>query len=129
MVRATQQTILVCDDDPMLPGLLRRYLESHGYHVRVAVDGDAAVEVALSWRPDLILVDLSLPRRDGYSVLVHLRGASETSSTPVLVVSAEPQEVHRPIAEALGARAYVEKPFQLPDVLEAVRAALLEGKR
>src|SRR5262249_17632573 len=94
------------------------------FKVLVAADGVEACSVAIAEKPDVALVDLLLPRRDGYSVLLHLRSRETTRRTPVLILSGEAADTHEPIARALGAQALLGKPAAPPSVLASVREIL-----
>jgi DNA-binding response OmpR family regulator len=120
--------ILIADDDPVTRSVLTQCLKNEGFAVVTATDGVEACSIAEADRVDVALVDLLLPRRDGYSVLLHLRSREKTRETPVLILSAEASEEHPGIARALGAQGYVTKPFDHPSVLASVRD-LLKGMR
>ncbi|GIW72285.1 MAG: hypothetical protein KatS3mg102_1827 [Planctomycetota bacterium] len=119
--------VLVCDDEASTRDILGTFLRRHGFEVLTAADGDEAVRQAAACRPDLVLLDLMLPRRDGFTVLAQLRGAEATRRIPVLLISAEPAAEHAATARTLGAAGYIAKPFDLPEVLSQVRAALATG--
>ncbi len=116
--------ILVAEDEPSLQNVLVTWLTRNGYEVVAASDGIEACEVAEEHRPDLAIVDLMLPRRDGYGVLLHLRSREATRKMPVIFLSAEPPERHEPVARALGAQGFLSKPFPLEELLVKVAGAL-----
>ncbi len=103
--------ILVADDDRAVCELVQRWLVHEGHEVTVAFDGLEACEVAESLAPDLLVLDLLLPRRDGYAVMLHLRGRQATANTPIIMLSGEPRSEHARTAFTLGARAFFEKPL------------------
>lgn len=114
--------ILVIEDNEDLAFGLRNNLEIEGYDVDVASDGKAGLQAAQSRRPDLVLLDLTLPRMDGFRVLKELR--SSDRETPVLVLTARDQETDKVRGLRLGADDYVTKPFGLLELLARVEALL-----
>ena len=117
-------TILVADDDPALQDFLGVALESVGFTVLVALDGVRACELAEAAPPALILLDLLLPKLDGYGVLLRLRAHEVTRRVPVVVVSGELSTEHAPLARALGAADYLEKPITRERLLDSVRRVI-----
>ncbi len=113
--------ILVVDDEPTLVATLKYNLEQAGYQVSTAPDGEAALAVARSQRPDLIVLDLMLPRLDGLEVCRILR---REMSAPVLMLTAKSDEVDKVVGLELGADDYVTKPFSMRELLARVRALL-----
>lgn len=124
---APRPRVLVCDDEPLPRRILVTHLGRNGFEVHAAADGIEACDVAARVRPDIVLLDLMLPKRDGYTVLLHLRGRDETRRTPVFIVSAEPEEAHAETAAALGASGFIQKPFDLNDLLERMQRTLAAG--
>lgn len=114
--------ILVVEDNPGLAEGLRLNLAHDGHEVRVAPDGFDALSQAHRWDPELIILDLMLPRLDGFEVLRTLR--EEGRDVPVLVLSARATETDRLRGFRLGADDYVIKPFSLPELLARVSAML-----
>jgi DNA-binding response OmpR family regulator len=123
-----RRNILIADDDGVTRSVLSQCFKNEGFTVVTATDGIEACSLADSDKFDVALVDLLLPRRDGYSVLLHLRSREKTRETPVLILSGESSEEHPGIARALGAQGYVTKPFDHPSVLASVND-LLKGIR
>jgi DNA-binding response OmpR family regulator len=115
------RTILVVEDEMKIARLVRDYLERAGFDVLVAGDGDSAVGSARRSRPDLVILDLGLPRRDGLDVIRELR---RTSSVPVVVLTARGDEADRIVGLELGADDYVVKPFSPKELVARVRAVL-----
>ena len=113
------KTILVVEDEPVIARLVRDYLEQAGFAVRVAGDGDAALDQARAAKPDLVVLDLGLPRRDGLDVMRELRRAADT---PVIVLTARGEETDRVVGLELGADDYVVKPFSPKELVARVRA-------
>jgi two-component system, OmpR family, KDP operon response regulator KdpE len=113
--------ILVVDDEPQIRKLLRLALETHGYAVVEAATAEAALRAAVTRRPDLVILDLGLPDREGFDVLEALR---EWSQMPVLVLSVRAREAEKVRAFELGADDYVVKPFGMAELLARIGAAL-----
>jgi DNA-binding response OmpR family regulator len=113
--------VLVVEDELRIARLVRDYLEHAGFEVDVASDGDAAVASVRGSKPDLIVLDLGLPRRDGLDVIRELR---RTSSVPIVVLTARADEADRVVGLELGADDYVTKPFSPKELVARVRAVL-----
>ncbi|HEX5497690.1 MAG TPA: response regulator transcription factor, partial [Thermomicrobiales bacterium] len=113
--------ILVVDDEPEIARIVRDYLAAAGFGVTVATDGDSALAAARAGRPDLVILDLGLPRRDGLDVLRELRRAGDV---PVVVLTARGEETDRIVGLELGADDYVVKPFSPKELVARVRAIL-----
>ena len=111
--------VLIADDDPQLVRALRITLAGHGYEVVAAPDGAAAVALASQAPPDLVLLDLGMPRMDGIQVISALRG---WTSAPILVVSGRTGSADKVDALDAGADDYVTKPFQIDELLARLRA-------
>lgn len=120
--------ILIVEDNAELAAGLRYNLEMEGYAVRVAEDGDVGIEAAREWTPDLVILDLMLPGRDGYAVLQDLR--SRGPRVPVIILTAKGEEADKVRGFRLDADQYVTKPFGLMEMLERVGALLRrDGRR
>jgi len=115
------QTILVVDDEPQIVKVLRGYLEQAGFRVVTANDGPMAITQYKHEKPDLVVLDLSLPGLDGLDVARRLRGMS---NVPIIMVTARVEETDRLIGLELGADDYVSKPFSPREVAARVRAVL-----
>jgi two-component system KDP operon response regulator KdpE len=113
--------ILVADDEPQIRRFLRLGLESHGYAVLEAETAEAALRAAVTGQPELVVLDLGLPDREGFEVLRALR---EWSRVPVLVLSVRSREDEKVRAFELGADDYVVKPFGMAELLARIKAAL-----
>ena len=113
--------VLVVDDEPQIRRFLRLGLQSHGYAVVEAATAEAALRASVSERPDLVVLDLGLPDRDGSHVLGTLR---EWSRVPVIVLSVRSREDEKVRVFDLGADDYIVKPFGMAELLARVKAAL-----
>src|SRR5215212_595588 len=116
-----KQRILIVDDEPQITRVLRRSLTSHGYEVRVAGEGLAAIQTFGDWPPDLVVTDLSMPGTDGLQLCRNLRAISKT---PIIVLSVRGEEKTKVEALDAGADDYVTKPFGMDELLARVRAHL-----
>jgi two-component system response regulator ResD len=114
--------VLVVDDDPIVRDVLQRYLAREGFTVSAAADGPAALSAVESRHPDLILLDLMLPRLDGFEVFRRLRAADETLA--VIMLTARGQTTDRVVGLESGADDYVAKPFSPRELIARVRAVL-----
>ena len=114
------QRVLVVDDEPDVAFLCRVNLEMEGYEVLTADDGQTAVEVVGAEHPDAVLLDIMLPRLDGWSVLSAIRADPSTAEIPVVIMSAKPREGR----SLEGAMEYIEKPFSRDQLVRAVRGAV-----
>ncbi|HYT38753.1 MAG TPA: response regulator transcription factor [Acidimicrobiia bacterium] len=119
--RVTRRLVLVVDDEPMLRHLLSRLLRMEGYEVMEAEDGQEALEIVNGSQPDLVLLDVMLPTRDGIDVLGDLR---RTSDVPVILVSALGDEADRVIGLKAGADDYVVKPFSAAELSARIESVL-----
>jgi len=117
----TRKRILVVDDEQEITLVLRSGLSKHGYDVRVANEGEAALELFRAWTPDLVVTDLSMPNMNGLTLCKQLRALS---SVPIIVLSVKNDEVTKVEALDLGADDYLTKPFGMGELLARVRATL-----
>lgn len=113
--------ILVVDDDPKILKALEQALTKEGYDVRRAADGEEALKAAKEVSPDLIILDIMLPRLDGFEVCAKLRAVS---NVPVLILSARGEEMDKVVGFNVGADDYLTKPFRLSELVLRVRAIL-----
>lgn len=120
--------VLVVDDDRAIQQLLEVNLELDGYDVAKAVDGAEALEMVASFGPDIILLDVMMPRMDGREVCRRLKADPKTSALPIVFLSARAQEMDVSLGMELGAAAYLTKPFEPQDLLDTVRRVLAEAK-
>lgn len=110
------EKIMVVDDDPNICELLRLYLEKEGYTVEIVNDGMAAVEAFQSAQPDLVLLDIMLPRLDGWQVCREIRRFSDK---PIIMLTAKGETFDKVLGLELGADDYVVKPFEAKEVIGA----------
>jgi DNA-binding response OmpR family regulator len=120
------KTILVVDDEPKITKLLRDYLERSGFGVRTAADGKSALSVARTDKPDLVLLDLGLPRMDGLDVTRELR---KLSNVPIIMLTARSEESDKLIGLEIGADDYITKPFSPKEVVARVRAVFRRAEQ
>lgn len=113
--------ILIVDDEPQITRVLRTSLDAHGYDLRVANDGETALEIAKDWAPDLVITDLSMPNMDGLELCRRFRTKSRA---PIIVLSVKGEERTKVQALDAGADDYVTKPFGINELLARVRANL-----
>lgn len=118
--------VLVVDDEIQIQRMLKTVLEAQGYTVQMVADGQAAIEVTASWRPDVILLDLGLPILNGFEVCRRIRGWSQV---PIIVVSGRTSEDDTVAALDIGADDYMAKPFGTRELLARIRVALRHGAR
>lgn len=116
-----KKTILVVDDEKMIRNLLNINLTKEGYNVIEAVDGLEAVELATEKKPDLILLDVMIPKLDGLSVCKRIKN---TMNVPILMVTAKDSEVDKILGLELGADDYVTKPFSIRELIARIKANL-----
>jgi DNA-binding response OmpR family regulator len=121
---ADQKTILVVDDDRELIDGLRHLLEKQGYRVMQANDGHQAKSVIYNQKPDLVILDMMMPRMGGYPVLEHFRGKPDVP--PIIMITANEGSRHKAYAEYLGVVDYIRKPFAMERLLEAVNKAFAQ---
>jgi DNA-binding response OmpR family regulator len=115
------QTILVVDDEPEIVRLVRAYLEEAGFRVVIASDGQEALYVARHEKPDLVVLDVLMPRMDGLEFTRHIRRERDV---PIIMLTARAEETDRIVGLELGADDYVTKPFSPREVVARVRAVL-----
>ena len=113
-------TILVAEDDADVRLMMKTLLEMRGYRVLLAESGPEAVETARAGRPDLILMDLQLPRLNGFAVARFVRQSDDLRAVPIVVVSGHDPAKHRNLALAAGCNAYVQKPIDFDRLDELI---------
>lgn len=118
------QRILVVDDDKQIVRLVQSYLDKAGYSTLTAFDGDDAMHVIRRERPDLIVLDLMLPKHDGYEIAKWLRADQALAATPILMLTARIEDGDKILGLELGADDYLTKPFNPREVVARVRAIL-----
>ncbi len=120
--------ILVADDDPVILGLLEVNFEMEGFEVLTAEDGEVALEQARSGAPDLIVLDIMMPKLTGHEVAEALRADEALAEIPVVFVSAKAQSADVTRGMELGAADYVTKPFDPIELVERVTAVLDQSR-
>ena len=113
--------ILVIDDDINICDLLRMYLEKEGYEVRTANDGVEAMTVFRMYEPDMVLLDIMLPKKDGWQICREIR---EQSSKPIIMISAKGETIDKVLGLELGADDYIVKPLDMKEVFARIKAVL-----
>lgn len=113
--------ILVIDDDVNICDLLQMYLEKEGYEVRTVNDGIDGLAAFRSYEPDMVLLDIMLPRKDGWQVCREIR---EHSAKPIIMISAKGETIDRVLGLEFGADDYIVKPFDMKEVCARIKAVL-----
>ena len=121
MSSVVKQRILVVDDDPTISEVVARYLEREGYDVEIASDGEEALELGKSGSPDLVVLDLMLPKIDGLEVFRLLRAQE---SVPIIMLTAKGEETDKLVGLSLGADDYITKGFSPRELVARVKAVL-----
>ncbi len=119
--------ILIIEDDPSILLGLERNLKFEGYEVMSAKDGERGLQLAVDKSPDLIVLDIMLPRLNGYELCRHLRKIK--ISVPIIMLTARSQEIDKVMGLELGADDYVTKPFSIVELLARIKAILRRAKR
>lgn len=119
---ADQKVILIVDDDYELSDGIRAVLESQGHKVLQARDGQQGQNLIYQQRPDLVILDMMMPRKGGYPVLEHFRDKKD--APPIIMITANEGSRHKAYAEYLGVIDYIRKPFAMERLLEAVERGL-----
>lgn len=120
----TQQRVLVVDDDREIVRLLRSYLEQAGFQVSTAYDGDTALDMLRRDHPHLVVLDLMLPERDGWSITRIVRSDPALVAIPIIMLTARIDDTDKIVGLELGADDYVTKPFNPREVVARVRTVL-----
>ena len=123
---AEQKVILVVDDDRELVDAMRTVLERQGYKVIQAHDGHQGKQAIYNQRPDLVILDMMMPRMGGYPVLEHFKDKAD--APPIIMVTANEGSRHKVYAEYLGVIDYIRKPFAMERLLEAVHKGLAQSE-
>jgi DNA-binding response OmpR family regulator len=124
-MEARQEKILIVDDEEHIIELVELYLSKEGFKVASASDGDSAIEKFLEEKPDLLVLDIMLPGKDGLDVLRQIR---KTSEVPVIMLTARESEVDKVVGLELGADDYLTKPFSPRELVARVKAVLRRSK-
>lgn len=120
-----KKTVLIVDDEQHIVDILVYNLEKEGYNTLQANDGVTAVEIALSQKPDLILLDIMLPKMDGLAVCKRIR---HTLNVPILMLTAKDEEIDKILGLELGADDYVTKPFSVRELMARIKANLRKAE-
>ncbi|MCU0973091.1 MAG: response regulator [Burkholderiales bacterium] len=118
--------ILIADDEPNIVISLEFLMQRNGFEVKTAGDGEAALRVVNEFRPDLILLDIMLPLKSGYEVCQKIRENPELGAMKVVMITAKGRDIEVAKGLALGADAYITKPFSTQDLLDQVKRLLSE---
>ena len=118
------QRVLVVDDDKSIVKVLTAYLEQSGYQVLTAYDGEMALHVLRRERPDLVILDLMMPNRDGYEVTTIVRSDKSLAAIPIIMLTARVEDIDKIVGLELGADDYVTKPFNAHEVVARVKSLL-----
>jgi DNA-binding response OmpR family regulator len=124
-----RQSVLVVDDEPNILLSLQFLMKNAGYEVRTAKDGDEALAELERGVPDLILLDVMMPKRDGFEVCQRIRGHPQWKVVPIIMLTARGRPIEREKGLALGANDYITKPFSTKAVIARVEAVLANSQR
>jgi len=116
--------ILIVDDEPNIVLALELLMKREGYEIRTVGDGERAVEAAETFRPDLILLDVMMPRMDGFEVCQRIRADASLKDISIVMLTAKGREVEKEKGLALGADLYITKPFSTREVVHKVKEML-----
>ena len=121
-------SVLVVDDEPNIVLSLEFLIRRAGYEVRVARDGEAALKSMEEQTPDLVLLDVMMPKRDGFDVCETIRANPAWKDVRIIMLTAKGREIEREKGLALGADAYITKPFSTRRAMEQIKRFLEEGE-
>lgn len=121
------QHVLIVEDEPNIALPLEFIMSQAGYDVRVAVDGDAALDAIAERQPDLVLLDVMIPKRDGYEVCQTIRANPALSGVRIIMLTAKGRDVEREKGLALGADDYITKPFSTQELTVRVKTLLAQA--
>ena len=118
------KTILIIEDEPKNLKLTRDLLKISGYETIEAVDGKQGVEKAKSAKPNLILMDIMMPKMDGYSACREIKADQSTKNIPVVMLTAVGYDLNKKLAKSMGADGYITKPFSRQQLIDAISPLL-----
>lgn len=118
------KSILVVDDEKAISFALEHLMKAEGYNVNTVDDGLCAIDTINQTHPDLILLDVTLPGRDGYEVCQTIRASAQTRDVKIVMMSARSRDIEIEKGLAMGANAYLTKPFSLASIAQTVRDIL-----
>ncbi|MGH7768945.1 MAG: response regulator [Candidatus Binatia bacterium] len=124
-----KKTVMIVDDSRTIAWILRETLESLGYRVRCAYNGEDALELIDTQRPDLVILDVMLPHMDGLEVLTRIKGSPETYSIPVIMLTANGNSEDVLTGYRLGADYYIIKPFKQSELIYGIQLVLGREKQ
>ncbi len=116
--------ILIVDDEPNIVISLEYLMKKEGFEIAVATDGEAALRLASEFRPDLILLDVMMPKKSGFEVCESLRADSALAGVKIIMLTAKGRETEVTKGLALGANAYITKPFSTKDLVAQIKSLL-----
>ena len=119
-----KKRVLVVDDEPDIVGFIKMILEDEGFSVVEAFNSEEAINKAHTESPGVIVLDINMPRIDGYQICQLLKNDAKTSAIPVIMVTARTQRIDKYRGEKAGADAYITKPFQTSELIASVRRSL-----
>jgi DNA-binding response OmpR family regulator len=122
-------SVLIADDDASISRALRFLMQREGHDVRTAADGEQALAAIESERPDLVLLDLMMPKGNGYEICRTLRADRRYDGIRIVMLTAKGGEADQRVGMDLGADAYISKPFAIAEVVACVRAMLARGQK
>ena len=120
------RSVLVVDDEPNIVVSLEFLMEQAGFEVRVAADGEAALKALEEKTPDLVLLDVMMPKRDGYDLCQMIRANPDWKDVRIIMLTAKGRDVEKEKGMALGADDYVTKPFSTRELVERVKSHLAD---
>ena len=126
IIDTDKKTILIVDDEQPIIDMLVYNLQKEGYNTLEATDGEKAVDLALNENPDLILLDIMIPKIDGLSVCKRIR---HTLNVPIIMLTAKSEEIDKILGLELGADDYITKPFSIRELMARIKANLRKGKK
>ena len=131
MVEATDHgiKIMVVDDSITVRKVTGRLLERHGMDVETAKDGVDALAMLQDYHPDVMLLDIEMPRMDGFEVARHMRNSEQLNDIPIIIITSRTGEKHRRLAMDLGVKRYLGKPYQEVDLIDTIQSVLEESKK
>ena len=124
MRRVTMARILIADDEPDIVTSLEFLMRGGDYEVRVAINGEEALRLAESFRPDVVLLDVMMPQRSGFEVCQKIRANPALQEVKIIMLTAKGRNAERDRGLDLGANAYVTKPFSTKELMNTVRGLL-----
>jgi len=123
-----QKKILIVDDDPNIVVSLEFLMKREGYAVSIATDGEAALDAVSASVPDLILLDVMMPKKDGFEVCQTIRANPAWQGVRILMLTAKGRDTERSKGLALGANVYMTKPFSTKELVSEVKRLLAEAE-